>query len=89
MSAVTIMEKTQQIDFSTDGGPAASGDDGRGPDARDHRRQELLVHSDPTKALEEIAKDTRTLEDGLETELTDDVEKAKGEEVRPDPDAAK
>jgi hypothetical protein len=43
------------------------------------------VHSDPEKALDKIADDTRTLEEGLETELRDDAEKAKGEEVRPDP----
>ena len=44
------------------------------------------MHSDPEKALDKIADDTRTLEEGLETELRDDTEKAKGEEGRPDPD---
>jgi hypothetical protein len=53
------------------------------------QRKELFVHSDPEKALDKIAEDTRTLEEGLETELTDDVEKAKGEEARPDPRATK
>jgi 8-hydroxy-5-deazaflavin:NADPH oxidoreductase len=38
------------------------------------------VHSDPEKALDKIAEDTQTLEKGLETELREDVEKAKGEE---------
>ena len=47
------------------------------------------MHSDPENALDKIAKDTPTLEEGLDTELTDDVEKAKGEEVRSDPDATK
>ncbi len=44
------------------------------------------MHSDPKKALDKIAEDTRSLEEGLETELKDDVEKAKGEEVRSGPD---
>ena len=43
------------------------------------------MHSDAEKALDKVADDTRTLEEGLETELRDDAEKAKGEEVRPDP----
>jgi hypothetical protein len=42
------------------------------------------VHSDPEKALGRFAEDARTLEEGLETELRDDVEEAKGEEVRSD-----
>lgn len=45
------------------------------------------MHSDPEKALGRFAEDTRTLEEGLETELRDDVEEAKGEEVRSDLDA--
>jgi hypothetical protein len=48
-----------------------------------------LVHSDPTKALDKIAEDTRSLEEGLETELKDDVEKAKGEQVRSGPHGTK
>jgi hypothetical protein len=47
------------------------------------------VHRDPEKALDKIAEDARSLEEGLETELRDDVEKAKGEEVRSDSDATK
>jgi hypothetical protein len=53
------------------------------------QRKELFVRSDPEKVLDKIAEDTRTLEEGLETELADDVDKAKGEEARPDPDATK
>jgi hypothetical protein len=48
-----------------------------------------IMRSDPKKEIDEIAKDTRTLEEGVETELRDDVAKAKGEERRPDPDATK
>jgi hypothetical protein len=40
------------------------------------------VDSDPEKALDKIPEDTRALEEGLETEVTGDVEKAKGEEAR-------
>ena len=47
------------------------------------------MHSDPEKALDKIAEDTRTLEEGLETELREDMEKAKGEEKRSDLDATK
>jgi hypothetical protein len=48
-----------------------------------------IMRSEPEKTIDEIAKDTRTLEEGLETELKDDVAKAKGEEGRPDPDTTK
>lgn len=44
------------------------------------------MHSGPENALDKIAEDTRALGEGLETELTDDMEKAKGEDVRSDPD---
>jgi hypothetical protein len=54
---------------------------------RFRQREEVFVHSDPEKALGRFAEDTRTLEEGLETELRDDVEEAKGEEVRSDLDA--
>ena len=56
---------------------------------RFRRRKEPFVHSDPEKALDKIAEDTRTLEEGLETELRDDMEKAKGEEKHSDLDATK
>jgi hypothetical protein len=34
---------------------------------------------EPEKAVDEIAEDTRTLGEGLETEVKEDLDKAKGE----------
>jgi hypothetical protein len=34
---------------------------------------------EPEKALDKLAEDTRTLAEGLEAEVTEDVNKAKGE----------
>lgn len=39
------------------------------------------MHNDPEKALDRLAEETRTLEEGLEAEVKDDVEKAKGSDV--------
>lgn len=39
------------------------------------------MHKDPEKALDEIAEETRTLGEGLEAEVEDDLAKAKGSDA--------
>jgi hypothetical protein len=45
------------------------------------------VSNDPEKALEKMAEDTRALEEGLEAELKDDIEKARGSGAAKEPAA--
>jgi hypothetical protein len=43
------------------------------------------VHNDPEKALNELAEETRTIGEGLEKEVKDDLEKAKGSGAAKEP----
>ncbi len=45
------------------------------------------MHKDPEKALDKIAEETRTLGEGLEAEIKDDLTKAKGSGVAEEPSA--
>jgi len=54
---------------------------------RFHRREEHSVHNDLDKALDEIAEEQRTLGKGLEAEVKEDLEKAKGSDPSEEPPA--
>ena len=45
------------------------------------------MHNDPDEALDEIAEETRTLGEGLEAEIEDDLAKAKGSGAAEEPSA--